>query len=114
MHRLNMIYAQAFNRRHAFSGHLFEARYWSGVLSSDKYLLEASRYVVLNPVRASLTRGPHEWDWSSYRQTVGLSQPAPYLSLDWLRMLDPDQTKAQFLYRGFVYEGIEQSTPTRP
>lgn len=114
MHRLNMIYAQAFNRRHEFSGHLFQARYWSGVLSSDDYLLEASRYVVLNPVRASLTRGPHEWGWSSYRQTVGLSQPAPYLSLDWLRMFDVDQAKAQSLYRGFVYEGIEQPTPAKP
>lgn len=114
MHRLNMVYAQGFNRRHDFAGHLFEARYWSSVISSNEYLLEAARYVVLNPVRASLTRGPIEWEWSSYRQTVGFAPPAPYLSLDWLGMFDVDAARAQALYRGFVYEGIERQTAAEP
>jgi putative transposase len=114
MHRLNMLYAQGFNRRHAFAGHLFEARYWSGVISSTEYLLEAARYVVLNPVRASLARGPNEWEWSSYRQTVGMTPPARYLSLEWLRMFDVDPKRARALYRGFVYEGIERQTSTKP
>ena len=112
MHRLNMVYAQVFNRRHGFAGHLFDARYWSGVLESDEYLLEASRYVVLNPVRAELTRNPSEWEWSSYSQTVGWSAPAAYLSLDWLDMLDADRARAQSLFRSFVYERIEQPPTT--
>jgi putative transposase len=109
MHRLNMVYAQVFNRRHGFMGHLFDARYWSGVLRTEDYLLEASRYVVLNPVRAKLRQRPHEWPWSSYRQTVGLAPPAPYLSLDWLRVFDADRPRAQALYRSFVHEGIERA-----
>ena len=56
MHRLNMVYAQVFNRKHGFAGHLFDARYWSRVLGTEDYLLDASRYVVLNPVRAGLGR----------------------------------------------------------
>ena len=76
MHRLNFVYAQDFNRKHGFVGHLFDARYWSGVLRTEDYLLEASRYVVLNPVRAELRGRPHDWEWSSYRQTVGLDPPA--------------------------------------
>src|SRR4249919_2320559 len=40
MHRLNLVYAQAFNQKHGFAGHLFDARYWSGVLQTQDYLLE--------------------------------------------------------------------------
>jgi REP element-mobilizing transposase RayT len=113
MHRLNLVYARAFNRKHGFEGHLFDARYWSGVLQTEERFLEASRYVVLNPVRAKLRVRPHEWEWSSYRQTVGLSSPAPYLNLDWLEMFDADRLRAQRLYRSFVYEGIERPSLTR-
>ena len=112
MHRLNLVYAQVFNRKHGFAGHLFDARYWSGVLRTEDYFLDASRYVVLNPVRAELRKNPHEWEWSSYRQTVGLSPPAQYLSLDWLDTFDPDRPRAQSLYRSFVYEGIERAPAT--
>lgn len=112
MHRLNWVYARGFNRKYGLAGHLFDARYWSGVLGTDDYLLEASRYVVLNPIRAGLCRSPHEWEWSSYRQMVGLSPSADFLSLDWLKMLDPDRAKAQALFRSFVVEGIERSSET--
>lgn len=112
MHRLNWVYARGFNRKYGLAGHLFDARYWSGVLGTDDYLLEASRYVVLNPIRAGLCRSPHEWEWSSYRQMVGLSPSAEFLSFDWLKMLDPDRAKAQALFRSFVVEGIERSSET--
>jgi REP-associated tyrosine transposase len=113
MHRLNLVYARAFNRTHGFEGHLFDRRYWSEVLETEDYLLEASRYVVLNPVRAKLRANPHEWHWSSYRQTVGLSPPARYISLDWLDMFDVDRSRAQQLYRGFVHEAIERPPDTK-
>jgi putative transposase len=113
MHRLNLAYARAFNRKHAFEGHLFDARYWSGVLQTESRLLEASRYVVLNPLRAGLCQRPDEWKWSSYRQTVGLDPPARYLSLDWLEMLDADRPRAQSLYRSFVHEAIERAPLTK-
>jgi REP-associated tyrosine transposase len=108
MHRLNLIHARAFNTKHGYEGHLFDARYWSGVLETDDYLFEASRYVVLNPVRAGLCQKPGEWPWSSYRQTVGLEPPAEYLSLDWLDLFDADRRRAQLLVRGFVDEGTDR------
>jgi putative transposase len=108
MHRLNLIHARAFNKKHGYEGHLFDARYWSEVLDTEDYLFEASRYVVLNPVRAELCEKPSEWPWSSYRQTVGLDPPAEYLSLDWLEMFDADRGRAQALFRSFVYESTER------
>jgi putative transposase len=112
MHRLNLIHARAFNRKHGYAGHLFDARYWSDVLATEDRLFEASRYVVLNPVRARLRQKPSEWEWSSYRQTVGLDPPATFLSLGWLDLFDGDRGRAQSLFRSFVYEETERPTDT--
>jgi putative transposase len=112
MHRLNLIHARAFNRKHGYAGHLFDARYWSDVLATEDRLFEASRYVVLNPVRARLRQKPSEWEWSSYRQTVGLDPPAAFLSLGWLDLFDADRRRAQSLFRSFVYEETERPTHT--
>jgi putative transposase len=113
MHGLNLIHARAFNKKHGYEGHLFDARYWSEVLDTEDYLFEASRYVLLNPVRAELCQKPSEWPWSSYRQTVGLDPPAEYLSLDWLELFDADRRRAQALFRSFVYEGTERPSDAK-
>jgi REP-associated tyrosine transposase len=113
MHGLNLIHARAFNKKHGYEGHLFDARYWSEVLDTEHYLFEASRYVLLNPVRAELCQKPSEWPWSSYRQTVGLDPPAEYLSLDWLELFDADRRRAQALFRSFVYEGTERPSDAK-
>ena len=113
MHGLNLIHARAFNKKHGYEGHLFDARYWSEVLDTEDYLFEASRYVLLNPVRAELCQKPSEWPWSSYRQTVGLDPPAEYLSLDWLELFDADRGRAQALFRSFVYEGTERPSDAK-
>ena len=47
-------YAQDFNWRHGFDGHLFQGRFKSEIVTSDRHLLELSRYIVLNPVRAGV------------------------------------------------------------
>ena len=84
MRYLNGVYAQASNRRHRRTGHLFEARYRSLNVQRESYLKRAARYVVLNPVRARLVTAAGAWPWTTYRATAGL-EPAPaWLSLDWL------------------------------
>ena len=39
-------------------GVLFERRFWSRVALHESFVLELSRYVVLNPVRAGWVRSP--------------------------------------------------------
>ncbi|HWQ95123.1 MAG TPA: transposase, partial [Gammaproteobacteria bacterium] len=51
MRQLNGVYTQASNRRHRRVGHLFQGRFKAILVDRDAYLLELSRYVVLNPVR---------------------------------------------------------------
>lgn len=84
MHRLNSVHANYFNRRYDHVGHLFQSRYTAIVIENESHLLEACRYVVLNPVRAGLCRRPGRWPWSSYRATAGYVRPPAFLAADWI------------------------------
>jgi REP element-mobilizing transposase RayT len=66
MARVNTGYAQAFNRRHARVGYLFQGRYKSILVEHEEYLLTLLRYVHLNPLRAGRVKnlsalGRHRW-----------------------------------------------------
>jgi putative transposase len=84
MRQLNGRFAQWFNRRHGRTGHVFGGRFKSISVEKDAHLLEAARYIVLNPLR---TAGPArfaDWRWSSYQSTAGLA-PCPYwLTTRWI------------------------------
>lgn len=71
MRQLNGVYTQYGNRRHGRVGHLFQGRYKAILVQKESYLLEVSRYIVLNPVRARMVRSAGDWAWSSYRATAG-------------------------------------------
>jgi putative transposase len=79
IHRLNGRYAQWWNVRHGRVGHVFQGRFGAQVVGDDVYFLNACRYVVLNPVRAGLTRTAPEWPWSSYRASAGLERVPKWL-----------------------------------
>jgi REP element-mobilizing transposase RayT len=104
MHRLNGLYAQAFNRTHGLKGHLFEERYWSGLVETEEHVFSLMRYVVLNPVRAGMCSLPHQWAWSSYRATAGLDPKPSLLDLRWL------DSWGQTAYRSYVLDGLERPT----
>lgn len=114
MRQLNGVYTQASNRHHRRVGHLFQGRFKAILVDSDAYLLELTRYVVLNPVRAGMVETPDEWAWSSYRATVGLTAPAAWLAVDSLLAAFAEQRSlAQSRYAQFVAEGIQADTPWR-
>jgi putative transposase len=54
MRQLNGIYTQRFNQSHRRDGHVFQGRYKAILVQKDAYLLELSRYIVLNPARAGM------------------------------------------------------------
>lgn len=107
MRQLNGVYTQQFNRRHKRVGHIYQGRFKAIVIQKDSHLLEVSRYVVLNPVRAHAVQGPEQWAWSSYRGTAGLEKAHRALTMDWLLDQFASQRKvAQRRYREFVAAGI--------
>ena len=58
MQYINGSYTTYFNIKRNRSGHLFQGRYKAIVVDADEYLLELSRYIHLNPVRANMVEDP--------------------------------------------------------
>jgi putative transposase len=70
MKRLGQRYVQYINRTYRRSGTLWEGRFKSCLVQSDRYALCCYRYIELNPVRASMVEHPGEYRWSSYRNNA--------------------------------------------
>lgn len=58
-------YSKRFNARHGRTGTLWEGRFHSGLVATERYALACYRYIELNPVRAGLVEHPAEYRWSS-------------------------------------------------
>ena len=71
MSRINKSYARNFNNKYNYVGHLFQSRYNAEIIEKDAYVLEASRYIHLNPVRANMVEKPEDYCWSSYSMYIG-------------------------------------------
>lgn len=112
MRQLNGIFTQRINRRYKRCGHLLQGRFKAMLIEKDSYLLEAARYIVLNPVRAGICVKPGAWKWSSYRPTAGLAAPPDFLVTDWiLQRFSRRRRDAQKKYAEFVAEGIMAENP---
>ena len=109
MRQLNGVYTQTSNRRHGRSGHLFQGRYKAILVDKDRYLLELSRYVVLNPLRAKgMVDQLEDWPWSSYLAMIGDAPRPEWLTTDWILSLFGKQRRvAMERYRQFVLEGVQ-------
>ena len=70
MRQLNGVYSQKYNVRHKKVGHVFQGRYTAILVEKESYLLELSRYIVLNPVRAKIVSKPNDWRWSNYNFVI--------------------------------------------
>ncbi len=107
---LNSVYVQRFNRRRGRCGHLFGERYHAILIEKEAHFLEVARYVVLNPIRASLCELPQEYPWSSYRATSGLEAVPDFLTVDeLLSRFARTSNQARLAYRSFCIEPTTES-----
>ena len=112
--QLNGIYTQYINKKYQRVGHLLQGRFKSILVEKENYLLELSRYIALNPLRAHLVEDPQDWPYSSYPQVIGIAPKIPCLFPDWiLCQFGPDQKTARISYQNFVLSGIHQESPLR-
>jgi putative transposase len=106
MRQLNGVYTQKVNRKHDRVGHVFQGRYKAVLVERNSYLMELSRYVVLNPVRAHMVNDVDEWPWSSYAAMTGVQTPPAWLETDWLLgRFAKSRPLAINAYKDFVREG---------
>jgi putative transposase len=112
MRRLGQHYVQYFNRRQRRSGTLWEGRFRSCLVDSERYLLVCQRYIELNPVRAGMVETPEAYPWSSYRaNALGTDDPlvTPHLVYTGLGAHDVDRRAA---YRHLFLEELSEQLLT--
>ena len=64
-------YVRHFNDSYGRSGTLWEGRYKSTLIQTERYLLACMAYMDLNPVRAGMVVSPRDYPWSSYGHYCG-------------------------------------------
>ena len=82
MQKILSVYAEEFNYRHGYTGHLFEGRYTACLVEDERYFLEVSRYIHLNPVKAAMVREPLAYDYSSYKLFVNQADDGTQRKID--------------------------------
>ncbi len=74
-HRMQLFsisYTKAMNKRYDRVGALFQGAFQAKHVDENNYLVHLSRYIHLNPVMAGLVERPEDWEFSSYREYIGL------------------------------------------
>jgi putative transposase len=108
MQYLNGRYAQWANWRREERGHIFEGRYGAALVETEGHLLEAHRYIAMNPVRAGIVRRPEDWPWSSYPALIGRRTPRSLLDVRAaLADFGPSVASARRHLRTFIRDAVE-------
>lgn len=71
MKNIGQRYVQRVNTRRGRSGTLWEGRFYSCLVPTERYALACYRYVERNPVKPGMVNHPAEYPWSSYKANVG-------------------------------------------
>jgi putative transposase len=91
-------YTRRINFRENVRGFLFQGRFSSCPVDTDKYLIAAVQYIARNPVKAKLVKDPWEYPWSSAGFHCGLVKDDPLVEenpflpegTDWRKVLSVD------------------------
>lgn len=108
MHYINGSYTTYTNIKRKRSGHLFQGRFKSIVVGKDSYLLELSRYLHLNPVRAKMAQMPGEYPYSSYGSYTTPTGDKLITTTTILEMLASEPDTAREKYRTFVETALDE------
>ena len=109
MRRVLTGYAMAFNRRHRRSGHLFQNRYKSILCQEETYLLELTRYIHLNPLRAKIVpdlKGLDSYAYTGHGVLLGNHEVVWQDTGKILTRFGEQLANSRKRYRSFVEKGI--------
>lgn len=115
MHHISSSYTTYINIKRKRSGHLLQGRYKAILVDRDSYLLELSRYLHLNPVRAKMVEKPDDYPHSSYQGYVtGIAEDILSTGTV-LGMITKNEKAAKERYRAFVESALveEIASPLR-
>ena len=72
MQKLGRFYVPWYNAKYERAGSLFEGRFRTAVVDTDRHFLMCSRYIELVPVHEGEAGEPAAYAWSSYRHHAGV------------------------------------------
>lgn len=105
MKKINWSYSKYFNKKYDKVGHLFQNRYYSDIIEDDAYLLQTSKYIHLNPVKAGIVDQPIKYPWSSYGVYMGVYKNS---------LIHEDDTLVYFQYDRSLYKEYVESEDLVP
>jgi REP element-mobilizing transposase RayT len=97
------------------SGHIFQGRFKAQLVENERYSAEVSRYIHLNPVRATLQghislaekrQILRRYAWSSYPSLIGIRKSPDWLSMEILSFFQGHRSSQMKAYRSYVEEGL--------
>jgi len=110
MRKLLTGYVVNYNRRHKRFGHLFQNRYKSILCEDDPYLLELTRYIHLNPLRAGIVKdikGLKRYEWCGHSVIMGIIKHHWQDRDTILAYFGKRRKRATEKYEQFVEEGVK-------
>jgi REP element-mobilizing transposase RayT len=97
------------NVRAGRDGPIFRGRYYSVGVTSDAHLVQACRYIHLNPLVARIVRVPDAWRWSSAAAYMDRGTAPEWLETRYIvDLFGP--ANAEESYRNFMAEGVDVAT----
>lgn len=99
MQRLGALYASGINAVYSRTGSLWEGRFKSSLVDSERHVLACYRYIEMNPVRAGMVVHPADYRWSSYRHhTESLNDYPIRPHSEWLALgSNPGERRKRYL-----------------
>lgn len=113
MQRIGRYYVPWYNAKYERTGSLFQGRFKTALIDSEKYFMLCSRYIELNPVRAGLGADPLDYPWSSYAHHAG-ARPDSVITdhaLYWALGNTPFQREAAYIE--LAREGLSEDELNR-
>ena len=102
-------YVRYFNDRQGRSGTLWEGRFKSTLIQTERYFLACMVYIDLNPVRAGMVTQAADFPWSSHAHYTGTRQDAWLTPHPLYWSLGNTPFARELAYAQLVQAGIEQS-----
>ena len=101
-------YTHHFNKIHKRKGPLWVGPFKNVLISTDEQLLHLTRYIHLNPVSSNLVSDPSEWNYSSYKDFIGVKKNNNR-SCEFDKYLNIDSTEYQSFCEEYINKQRELS-----
>lgn len=113
MQALGRHFVRFYNDKYRRTGPLWDGRYRSAMLEADRYLVEASRQIELEPLGAGIVEAPEQYRWSSCAHHVGFASDPLITDHALVWALGNTPFERQSTYRRLLEQGTDAALAQR-